>query len=576
MSVLLEALKKAAENKKQVEGSHKNEGTSDVALEPKISELGAAQEKLLQSEVNPDSSIMQTDSSQGVGLTLSNTSAGSDGDVSVGGSISTEEVVRDNNQNTADTKAPSLGLTLDDTADSALRDYSIAEGEVAAVDTQNAGLISFEQLEVSEADSPKTTQPLEESGHVPATESALVTKPDSEDSYAWSLETLPGYQSDDKVSSSVDTVNAPETIYNETPNPILSTNQRFRHIKATGLVGILFGTSSGAVIYSLMTLLVLSVMGAVAVGYFYSQSEAIEKSMQKYAITKLPEAPVALATKQVSENQNDTAEGASESSHQPSPAAGEMGQEDTSEVKEAGVSSELTKDKPVVSAKAKTTSYVSPAKVIHPTVKREEVKLTIQAKEEISILQQAYDAMHVNDSERALVLFKQALSENPHSVNALNGTASIYAQIGDIQEAIKYYYSALEEDADNLYAYESVIRLTADQLSGEAWKDELKRAIGKHPKSAVLHYALGNLYAKENDWNMAQSEFFEAHSLDQKNPDYLVNLAISLDHLGEYALASEYYTNSLVFVKSGQVNFDEASIKARLANIKLFLEQNHL
>nr|WP_281357443.1 tetratricopeptide repeat protein [Thiomicrorhabdus cannonii] len=255
---------------------------------------------------------------------------------------------------------------------------------------------------------------------------------------------------------------------------------------------------------------------------------------------------------------------------------GETAQESGEVQTLTGLSKESVKDQPVVKHTAKTSNYVSPARVARPTVKREEVRLSIQAREEVSALQQAYDAMQLNDLEKAQVLFERILSENPSSVNALNGMASIYAQRGDPQQAIKYYYQALEKDADNLYAYESVIQLTADQLSGEAWKDELKKSISKHPKSAVLHYALGNIYAKENDWNMAQAQFFEAHSLSQDNPDYLVNLAISLDHLGEYALASEYYTSALVFAASRPVNFDESSIKARLANIKLFLEQNHI
>jgi Flp pilus assembly protein TadD len=84
---------------------------------------------------------------------------------------------------------------------------------------------------------------------------------------------------------------------------------------------------------------------------------------------------------------------------------------------------------------------------------------------------------------------------------------------------------------------------------------------------------LGNLYASNNDWLAAQEYYFNAYALDMNNPDFTANLAISLDRLGKYPLAGQYYTQTLALAGATQVSFNVSDIKNRLISIRQFMDQ---
>lgn len=602
MSVLLEALKKAAENKKQIEDSS-NKGVDELEGKAESTELAVDYQVTTSDEQNtvgPEEKVAdkpQTEvgSAEGAGsvsspklnLTISAEAAEpakfAQPDLSAEEEPEQPAVPESGDTQEAEEQSasnPSGGLSLslvnETSAIQALENQEIPAKAVAAELGSASVFTTIDSNPQSKLETISDAETVP-SGGMSSTISSSVSTNDQEtpeeDSYKWSLEALPGYQADEKqaeVLPSSAHLAQPST---SAPNPILSTNQRFRHLKPAGIKGLLFGGSSNFVVYSLMTLLVLSVLGAVAVSYFYRESEAVEQSMRKYTIAKLPDAPAStVAGSGVAEEKAATSDSAASSVDPTSSDGVEPSTSKTPEETQQAGSATLA-------ASSMAVKLIKPfvqSKVEKPTVKTELVQLNIQSREEQSSLRLAYDALHSRDFTTAESHFQAILSDNPKNVDALNGMASIYAQQNQVDKALEHYYRALENDADNLYAYESVILLSGNQLSGESWKKELNRIIGKHPKSAVLHYALGNLYARENDWTRAQSAFFEAHLLDRQNPDYLINLAISLDHLGEYALASEYYTNALVFAESGRANFDTAAIKARLANIKVLLGQNRL
>ena len=73
---------------------------------------------------------------------------------------------------------------------------------------------------------------------------------------------------------------------------------------------------------------------------------------------------------------------------------------------------------------------------------------------------------------------------------------------------------------------------------------------------------------EQNKWPQAQQAYFQAHSLDPRNPDYAYNLAIGLEHLGQQKIALEYYRKALQLTSErGSGNFDPARIQARIAQL---------
>jgi len=69
--------------------------------------------------------------------------------------------------------------------------------------------------------------------------------------------------------------------------------------------------------------------------------------------------------------------------------------------------------------------------------------------------------------------------------------------------------------------------------------------LAQQPGAAVLHFALGNVYAGQNRWSEAQQEYFKAYVAEPGNADFAFNLAISLEHLRQTKPAADYYRKAL-------------------------------
>jgi MSHA biogenesis protein MshL len=125
------------------------------------------------------------------------------------------------------------------------------------------------------------------------------------------------------------------------------------------------------------------------------------------------------------------------------------------------------------------------------------------------------------------------------------------------------YLRALEADPKDARAYAALtlLRPAADMQQDES---RLKILLAEQPDSPDLHFALGNLYTRGARWAEAQQAFFRAHAVERGNPDYLFNLAVSLDQLHQPRLAAQYYRQALAAAVRQPAGFDSARIEARL------------
>ena len=88
-----------------------------------------------------------------------------------------------------------------------------------------------------------------------------------------------------------------------------------------------------------------------------------------------------------------------------------------------------------------------------------------------------------------------------------------------------------------------------------------------NPDSAHLHFIKGVGLTHERNWQEAQTAFYEAYRLENTNPDYAFNLAISLDHLSQPGLARVYYERALALSVDRTANFDQDAARERLAEL---------
>lgn len=183
------------------------------------------------------------------------------------------------------------------------------------------------------------------------------------------------------------------------------------------------------------------------------------------------------------------------------------------------------------------------------------------------LLTAAYEAFNAGDLPRAEQGYVQLLATEPGSRDALLGLAVIAQKRNRGDEAGRYYVRLLELDPRDPQANAGLMSLRTQGDPRQA-ESRLKMLIAQQPDSAVLYFALGNLYAGESRWAEAQQAYFRAVSAEPANADYAFNLAVSLDRLNQGKLAADYYRRSLALASSGAASFDRQRASGRLRELE--------
>lgn len=181
-------------------------------------------------------------------------------------------------------------------------------------------------------------------------------------------------------------------------------------------------------------------------------------------------------------------------------------------------------------------------------------------------LSDAYEALRTGRTEEAKRLYDTLLRIEPLNVDGLLGRAAVAHQQGDGELTSRYLLRVLEIDPSNATAQAGLLSLfgKADPQSAES---RLKHLISRDP-SPFLYFTLGNLYADQSQWAPAQAAFFQAHHLQPDNPDYLFNLAVSLEHLSQPRLALGFYRQALDLARaSGRANFNTSAVEERIGRL---------
>jgi tetratricopeptide (TPR) repeat protein len=184
-------------------------------------------------------------------------------------------------------------------------------------------------------------------------------------------------------------------------------------------------------------------------------------------------------------------------------------------------------------------------------------------------LVQGFEALNAGDLAAAQNDYERVLRSEPRNSDALHGLAAIALRQGNVAMAEEYWLKALEADPKDALAQAALIssggRGSSDPLAQES---RLKTLIATQPESAALHFALGNVFARQNRWNEAQQAYFKAFSVEPEHPDYVFNLAVSLDHLRQPRLAAQYYSQALAAAGQRPVGFDKTQVATRLRELQ--------
>lgn len=189
-----------------------------------------------------------------------------------------------------------------------------------------------------------------------------------------------------------------------------------------------------------------------------------------------------------------------------------------------------------INVKHKANSIVSDPNIqISRTRPEDKVKILIQ---------NAYRHYKNKDYEDSLSLYKKAVKIERHNIDAMLGLAASYDKLNNKYLAMRTYKDIMKIDPNNSYAIAAIY-----MLNGVMYKyknnESIKYLIQKHHDKPHLYFLLGNYYGNKNQWRLAQNAYYKAWMLDKNNTDYMFNLAISLDQLGQSEEAIRFYELSL-------------------------------
>ena len=92
--------------------------------------------------------------------------------------------------------------------------------------------------------------------------------------------------------------------------------------------------------------------------------------------------------------------------------------------------------------------------------------------------------------------------------------------------------------------------------------------LSKQPDNPFLHAVMGRIQAEQARWAEARQAFSAAHRIDPANPVYLLNLAISLDRLGQREEALGYYRATLKLVQQDASDLDIRPVLKRIQSLR--------
>ncbi|MDJ0833568.1 MAG: tetratricopeptide repeat protein [Gammaproteobacteria bacterium] len=187
-------------------------------------------------------------------------------------------------------------------------------------------------------------------------------------------------------------------------------------------------------------------------------------------------------------------------------------------------------------------------------------KLTVEEKDRL--LQQAYAAYEADDIRLAKQSYDQVLELEAQNRDGLLGRAAIHVIDQEYQAAIDKYQLLLEKDPNDSMALTSLISVV--NIDPKAGESQIKSLLRQQPDTAYLHFALGNMYGTQQRWSEAQNAYFNALQLESSDPDYAYNLAVSLEHLGKPQAALSYYERALSNGRDVRANFDRQLVRQRI------------
>ena len=186
-----------------------------------------------------------------------------------------------------------------------------------------------------------------------------------------------------------------------------------------------------------------------------------------------------------------------------------------------------------------------------------------QATDFSSIIGKAFHAYSTANLGEAGALYAQALQLEPYNRDANLGVAAVAMKTGNYPVATLRYRHLLSLDPVDVVAFSALLNLAA-VTRNPVMENEMILHSSQHRDYPALHAALGNYYSQTDRWVMASQSYAAAVGLSPDTADYLYNLAVTLDNLGDSQAAIDTYERALALSETGFYTFSVLDATARL------------
>jgi len=196
---------------------------------------------------------------------------------------------------------------------------------------------------------------------------------------------------------------------------------------------------------------------------------------------------------------------------------------------------------------------------------------------EPATLQRAYQAWQEGKWSEAAEIYKALFAIAPENPDVLLGNIYVSLRESHVEETISLLRRLLNLEPLHPDGVALLATLTngTDPLANES---RLRQAIHENPSHPSPYHALGKLLAAQQRWAEAQNLFFQAMILSPTNAALRYDLAVSLDHLGQYRAALSHYKEALRLSQNEHPHafalpFSQQQVRERIFLLEGFSEE---
>ena len=161
-----------------------------------------------------------------------------------------------------------------------------------------------------------------------------------------------------------------------------------------------------------------------------------------------------------------------------------------------------------------------------------------------NILDNAYNASMVGQSEAAVFLYKKVLKQEPKSESVLYSLGTLYQKLHQYQDAIRIYKRILMLNPSHKKAFNNFMVVIAKEHPEEAL-DELFELADINADYSPIQAQIGMIYAQQGKLKKALIYMKKAAMLSPEIINYRYNLAVLYDKLQMFAEARRLYAQVL-------------------------------